>query len=70
MDTTVCTVDTVWCMTSHPKHPPGDDVDLVRVTVMLPRWLVAILDGDTYPGRSRGAVCRELLTDAVREKAA
>lgn len=61
----------MWCMTSpRVDHPPGDDNELTRVTVLLPKWLVAILDSHTYPGRSRGAVCRDFLTDAVREKAA
>lgn len=57
-------------MNSHHDHPPGEDKQLTRVTVLLPNWLIAILDGHTYPGRSRGAVCRDLLTEAVKERAA
>ena len=58
-------------MTYQPvDHPPGKDKELTRVTVLLPNWLVAILEGRSYPGYSRSAVCRDLLTEAVREKAA
>jgi hypothetical protein len=48
-------------------HPRGDGDELVRVVVHLPRRIVVQLDALKRAGRSRAAVCRDLLDGALEE---